>query len=481
MSWVSIDIIFFFPIIILIYFMIPQRKRYLCLLFASYLFCWSWGGEAVITLLLMTLVSYFAGLFLDWLNRNKLGKSKRCTALFLASTIVICLFPMVLYKAADLFEMNKGNSLIMPVGISFYSLQAVGYMVDVYRRRQNAERSLLRYALFLSFFPKLISGPIERAADFLTQIEERTTGSFDYLRVKSGLLLMLWGYFQKLVIADILGLFVDSVYGDWNSYSGTAILTATVAFAVQLYADFAGYSNIAIGAASILGYRMRDNFRQPYFAESIRDFWSRWHISLSSWLRDYIYIPLGGNRRGTWQKNRNVIFTFLISGLWHGSNWTFLCWGLLHAIYQIIGTQWRKVRGKICGKVHINENQIIYKALRRCVVFILVDIAWLFFRAEGIADALSLLRKCVTDIHLKDLVVWQTILYREEWIVVGGAILLLFIVDYFHERGYQIRDWLFRRCFVIRWAVYCILFFVVTVAATRQMGTDASRFLYSQF
>lgn len=481
MSWTSFDMILFFPIVIMIYFLFPVRYAWLWLLAASYLFCCSWGRSACVALIFITLVSYAGGLLLGKLLMGEKEGKGTVRIICAAAGIAICAGPLLFCKLMGLFSADMG--LLLPVGMSFYVLQAVGYMADVCRKKYRPERNLFKYALYLSFFPKFISGPVERADHFLDQVG-RQRASFEYERVRSGLFLMLWGYFQKLVIADILAVSVDAVYGDWNSCSGLTILAATAAFAIQLYADFAGYSNIAAGAAQVVGYQLEINFKQPYFADSIQDFWRRWHISLSSWLRDYIYIPLGGSRKGNLRKKGNLLITFLVSGLWHGVGWTYLIWGMLHGCYQIVGEYHQRFREKLMDREIPGWIRMLCRILQRCVLFVLVDFAWLFFRADHVKTAFYMLKKCVTDIGEMGVggeTVWNLGLYREEVWVLGIAILLLTVVDCLHEKGVGIRNWLFQRPALIRWSCYLGLFFVVAVAATRQMGPDASQFIYAQF
>lgn len=235
--------------------------------------------------------------------------------------------------------------LLLPVGISFYTFQALSYTMDVYRGDIVPERNFFMYALFVSFFPQLVAGPIERSKNLLRQVNQPHV--FDYDNMREGLLVILWGFFLKLVVADRVAIIVNTVYGDYPQYGGMYIIVASVLFAIQIYCDFAGYSTIAIGAAKVLGFQLMENFDCPYFSCSIGEFWRRWHISLSSWFRDYLYIPLGGNRRGTLIKYRNIVIVFLVSGLWHGAAATYVMWGLIHGIYQVIGGITKPVRDKL--------------------------------------------------------------------------------------------------------------------------------------
>ena len=270
-----------------------------------------------------------------------------------------------------------GIDVILPVGISFYIFQALGYLIDVYRGDIYAEKNFLQYALFVSFFPQLVAGPIERSKNLLKQLAE--TKTFNYENVRQGLLIMLWGYFLKMVIADRSAILVNAVYAKYLEYKGFQLITANILFAIQIYCDFMGYSTIAKGAAKVLGFDLMENFHEPYFACSIKDFWRRWHISLSTWFRDYLYIPLGGSRCSTWKKYRNIMITFVVSGLWHGASLTFVFWGFIHGAYQLLEDFIAPYVERIITKLKINTTVFSWKLLRILKTFILVDIAWIFF------------------------------------------------------------------------------------------------------
>lgn len=337
----SINFLIFFPVVCMGYFIIPRGKRYIWLLLASYYFYMSWNVKYVLLLFASTLITYLSSIFISYFeDREDWTEHKRrcCKKLSVASSLVINLGILFFFKYYN-FTMDTVSALLekmhitihtpafdvlLPVGISFYIFQALGYTIDVYRGGK-VEKNFLRYALFVSFFPQLVAGPIERSENLLRQLREEHTFSFE--RMKDGLLLMLWGYFMKLVIADRIAIFVDAVYGDLDNYGGWYVVIASVLFAFQIYCDFAGYSTIATGAARIMGFQLMENFNCPYLSQSVGEFWRRWHISLSSQFRDYLYIPLGGNRKGLMRKYINLMIVFLTSGLWHGADWTYLVWG----------------------------------------------------------------------------------------------------------------------------------------------------------
>ena len=333
----SFRFLVFFPAAVFIYFLIPKRLRYIWLLAASYFFYMNWNAKYALLLAGSTLVTWFGGLLLGLCQEKNAGSfwKKWIVALSFACNLGILgffkYFDFALVNVNALLErlgmqvLERPFDIVLPVGISFYTFQALGYTVDVYRQDIRPQKNLFKYALFVSFFPQLVAGPIERSKNLLKQLSEPR--KFDYPSVRAGLLLMLWGFFVKLVIADRAAVLVNTVYSQYLNYSGFQLITANILFAVQIYCDFMGYSTIARGAAKVMGYDLMSNFERPYFSQSIKEFWRRWHISLSTWLRDYLYIPLGGSRCARIRKYFNILVTFAISGLWHGSKGTFVLWG----------------------------------------------------------------------------------------------------------------------------------------------------------
>ncbi|MCF0209449.1 MAG: MBOAT family protein, partial [Bacteroidaceae bacterium] len=346
----SLQFLCFFPSICLIYWLLisvlPQKYKLpvcnILLLIGSYYFYMCWQPKYALLLLFSTTATYVAAKYIARCHTQKAKK------IWLTSAIVINLAILFFYKyygfAAEIITSLMSEigiainiprlDLLLPVGISFYIFQALGYSIDVYRGNVQAEKNFITYALFVSFFPQLVAGPIERSTNLLKQFKEEH--KFDYDYAMSGFKLMLWGYFIKLCMADRAALYVDNVFNNINNHEGYSTLIASIMFTIQIYGDFAGYTFIAIGCARIMGFSLNDNFRRPYFAVTITDFWRRWHISLSTWFRDYVYFPLGGSRTTKAKTYRNLMITFGISGLWHGANWTFVIWGLLHGIAQCI-------------------------------------------------------------------------------------------------------------------------------------------------
>ena len=392
----SLQYAVFLPIIFALYWALPHKYRQPLLLAASYYFYMSWNVKYVALILFTTAVSYTAAVLLERTDRS--GKRR----LLLMAALVACLGVLFVFKYFDFFFASLAAvlqrfviplhpttlNLLLPVGISFYTFQTLSYVIDVYRGDVEAERNFMTYALFVSFFPQLVAGPIERTKNLLPQLKAEHT--FDYNQATYGLKLMAWGYFKKLVVADNLAVYVDRVFDNVYSFQGFALLLAAFFFTIQIYCDFSGYSDIARGTAKLLGIDLMENFKSPYFSASIQEFWSRWHISLSTWFRDYVYIPLGGNRVSKARHYWNLLVTFLISGLWHGANWTFVIWGGLHGLAQIGENALRLRREERRGSVRW--------WLRVLLVFVFVMLAWVFFRAQTLNEAVYVFRHMLDGI-----------------------------------------------------------------------------------
>ena len=355
----------------------------------------------------------------------------------------------------------SGLNWAIPVGISFFTFQAVGYMLDVYHGRVKAENNILDYMLFVSFFPQVMSGPISKADELLPQI--KTPHLFNYEQGKQGLKYLLWGMFIKLVIADRLGLFVDTVYTNYIHYNGTTCFIASIFYTLQIYCDFAGYSLMAIGIARTLGFNLINNFKRPYLATSITDFWKRWHISLTRWLTQQVYIPLGGSRCSKTRTYWNIFVTFLVSGIWHGANWTFIVWGCLHGIFQIVekALGWQKYEG---------HNWLV-KALRICFTFLLVNFAWVFFRMPSVNDSVCILVKMFTNFGIPDL----SALAVSVLFVLFISLFILFFKD-LKDEFFSGLSRFFNKT-LIRWAVYVILTCMILTYGV----LDGGQFIYVNF
>lgn len=496
----SVDFLIFFPVVTLVYFLIPQRGKYLWLLGASYYFYMSWNPGYAVLMLASTLTTWVSGLALSASAQGKGMKSKRLKKWCLAGCVVFNLGILFFFKyfafAADSIGtlLSLANisvrmpvfDFLLPVGISFYTFQVLGYILDVWRGEIPAEKNFLRYALFISFFPQLVAGPIERSKNLMCQVYEPHT--FDFRRVKDGLLLMGWGFFQKLVIADRIAILVNAVYDDYTAYSGLQILLATVLFAFQVYCDFGGYSDIAVGAARVLGFTLTKNFKSPYYATTVSEFWRSWHISLTTWFRDYIYIPLGGNRCGRWKKYRNLLLTFAVSSLWHGAGWNFVVWGVLNGLYQVAGDLIGPWRTRLQKRLQVRTGCGSYLMMQRFTTFVLVDFAWLFFRAHNLTAALQMLLHSVKNIGLFSffhpdslLGIYTMSLSEKNFLVMLWGLAILMAVDYAKKRKVDFRGILARQNIWFRWLVYYMVIFGILIFGVYGPEYDKSTFIYFQF
>lgn len=493
----SLEFLLFFPAVCLCYYVIPDRVRYLFLLACSYFFYMCWNPEYALLILTSTVITYVSGLLIDSAEkipdeRKRVSRKKWYVALSFVSNLAILFFFKYFNFAADTAVRLLGLAgisveiqafdVILPVGISFYTFQALSYTVDVYRKDIYAERNFFKYALFVSFFPQLVAGPIERSKNLLIQINEKHT--FQFEQVRDGLLLMLYGFFQKVVLSEYLAIAVDSVYDAYKEATGFQLLAATVLFAFQIYCDFGSYSNIAIGAAKVMGFSLMENFDTPYFAQTVSEFWRRWHISLSSWFRDYLYIPLGGSRKGQMRKQFNRMMVFLVSGLWHGASWHFVVWGFLNGIYQVIGDLLQPVKKKLIKVFRVNENSFSHKLLRMLITFALVDFSWIFFRASFMQGIVIV--KKIAGLTGETWFTWGnnlaamglTVQTRNLLVVSLGILLIADICKY---RGICIREWLCRQGIWLRWLVCYGAIFGILIFGVYGPGFDASQFIYFQF
>lgn len=345
----------------------------------------------------------------------------------------------------------------------------------------KAEKNIVKYALFVSFYPQLVAGPIERPGNLLNQIQNIEKAKlWDFERVRDGLLLMFWGLFQKLVIADRASIPVNQVFGNYQNYGFLELTIVSVLFAFQIYCDFGGYTNIARGAARVMGFSLMQNFHQPYFATNIRDFWQRWHISLTSWFKDYLYIPLGGNRKGTIRQYINILIVFCISGLWHGAGWHFVAWGLLHAGYQIVGNVKNQIKKNIDFPVKSTMQYSFSQKLGKGIVtFILVDFAWVVFAADNLHHAYYIFRQMLTVFQTTS--IYEIGLDRGNWFMLFLGIVLLMMVDLAHEKKKSIFRWVNRQALWFRWILYLTLIWCIILFGIYGVGYDSSQFIYFQF
>ena len=402
MTFNSWEFLIFYPIVAALYFLLPKRMKWPMLLIASYYFYAFYQAELLFLIVLTTAVSFFMSHLID---RTESGVKRK---LYLALTLIVCLGVLFFYKYFNFLSSSVAGiislfgketpplvlNLVLPVGISFYTFQTLSYVIDVYRGEVKTEKNIFFYALFVSFFPQLVAGPIERPGNLIPQLKEAHKPDRDnFIR---GSKQMIVGFFKKICVADLVSAYVSSVYNSPEHATSLSVLLATLMFAVQIFCDFSGYTDIATGCARIMGIRLMKNFDHPYSSTSIKEFWSRWHISLSGWFKDYLYIPLGGSRRSPVRNMLNVFIVFLVSGLWHGASWTFVVWGALHGIYRVVGTLTVKKRNELLKKAGLSPESRGVLIFRRVVTFVLVSFAWLFFRANSISDAFTLLGALLT-------------------------------------------------------------------------------------
>jgi alginate O-acetyltransferase complex protein AlgI len=463
----SFDFLIFFPVITIIYYVIPHKMRWSFLLVASYFFYMNWEPIYALLIFLSTLITYVCSYQMDIVNSQRNRKVLMVISIVLNFGILF-LFKYYNFLTESMFNLlsNLGIRLqfpefkfLLPVGISFYTFQAVGYSIDVYNKKLLHEKHFGKYALFVSFFPQLVAGPIERASNLLPQFSKVI--KFDYKMAIEGTKLIIWGFFMKVVVADRLSLYVDSIYNNANMHSSVSLILATFFFAIQIYCDFGGYSNIAVGCAKIMGFELMTNFRRPYFSKSPSEFWHRWHISLSTWFKDYVYIPLGGNRVSNERKYFNLIVTFIVSGLWHGANWTFVIWGGLNGIYQVLLSLFK------FGKTEYRKNKFI-SVIQVLYTFVFINFAWIFFRANSISDATIIIKKMVTLSGQLYIGNDNTFTYG----IFGIAILL--IKDLYDEFNIK-KDFVIKRYYKYIW-------YTLLVISILMLGVfDGSQFIYFQF
>lgn len=405
----SFEFLIFLPIVVFLYFVLPHKLRWIMLLAASYYFYLSWNVELIFLIVFTTVISYVCAIVIS--RTKSRGLRNICFILTLISSLGVLFFfkyfDFLANSAIEIVALISGSSvdeftlgLLLPVGISFYTFQTLSYVIDVYRGRVEPEYHFGYYALYVSFFPQLVAGPIERPENLLPQLHAHSTPCRDDF--VAGAKMMLIGFFKKIVVADLCAAYVVNVYDSAESATGLSVVIATVAFAFQIYGDFAGYTDIAIGCARVMGIKLMQNFDRPYTAQSIKEFWNRWHISLSSWFRDYLYFPLGGSRCAKWRHMLNLMTVFLVSGLWHGAAWTYVLWGAIHGAYQIVGHLTQKYRERALLKLGFKLDSKGAVLRRRMITFALVCFAWIFFRATTFEELSVLLSKLFCDWSLSE-------------------------------------------------------------------------------
>jgi alginate O-acetyltransferase complex protein AlgI len=470
----SLEYISFLIVVSLLYFLIPYRRRWVLLLVASYFFYASWNASYLVLILLSTGIDYLIGLNMRTDDTPRRRKLLVVTSLF-ANLGLLFTFKYWNFFSENLAQLAEALgstwevpelSILLPVGISFYTFQTLSYTLDLYRGVIQPERHLGRFAVYVAFFPQLVAGPIERAKHLLPQFE--VAKRFDYSNFVEGVQLITIGLAKKVVIADRLAIYVDAVYSNVAVHSGWSYLLATYAFAFQIYCDFSGYSDIAIGSAKILGFDLMKNFNRPYFATSITDFWRRWHISLSTWLRDYLYISLGGNRRGPRRTHANLLITMILGGLWHGASWNFVIWGTLHGLLLVASKTTMNARDTFYARLGMPD--VVRDTIRRIITFHLVCLIWVFFRAESLPDSLTIIQGML--IPSGDLFVAKNIL---AFGFVGWVSLIT--LQALDSRYGSIRTRLSTLHPAVQFCAWCLFALSIPLMGV----TDGSQFIYFQF
>ena len=474
----SFHFLIIFPLLFLVYYLIPAKRvrwRNGYLLLVSYFLYANWKPAYALILLGVTAATFWGGHLLANSERCMDHEKRRKRLVWLLA--LLALLPLLVFKYYNFINDNvlsvlyaiglrfqlPGLNWAIPMGISFFTFQALGYLFDVYYKRILVEKDFMTYALFVSFFPSIVAGPINKASLMIPQLKALRP-YFDYNKAVEGLKMLMWGMFMKVVVADRVALYVDTVLPHYMNYTGMTCFVASILYTIQIYADFAGYSLMAIGVGKILGFELTENFRRPYFAVSVTDFWRRWHISLSTWLKDYVYIPMGGSRCSKMRNYWNIFVTFLVSGIWHGANWTFIVWGIWHGVFQII-------------EKAIGQQKCTYgwfgRSVKILVTFLLVNFAWIFFRMPTIGDAMGVILR-IFDKSLP-MTVYVHGFTATAFIIFG--VLTLFIkdvADEFFPSHFQLLN---SKCIVVRWISYVAL--VLTIMLAGVFGAD--QFIYANF
>lgn len=487
MSFCSLNFLAFLLIISLLYHIMPCKFKNHFLLLASYGFYGLYSWKVLPFLFFFTLFIYFFGLLVYQWNQK----------LVLFAVVILVLMPLLVCKYFNfgiiwlerflhLLQLSfqfSHVSIVLPLGISYFSFKSLGYLIDVYQHKTEPEKNFFALALFVTFFPEMLVGPIDRTSNLLKQINQDLPKDL-WNNIEKGVILLLGGYFEKLVVADRLAIIVDTVYGNLYSYEGFYVVLAVFCYSLQIYFDFAGCTCMALGCGKILGYSLPENFRQPYLAVSVEDFWRRWHISLTSWLRDYIYIPLGGNRKGVFRKYVNVMIVFLVSGLWHGAGMNFVIWGGMNGVFQIAGIRLKSIKSKLYQWMHIQETSEVCIWWKRVWVFVWMTCAWIFFRANNLSQAFFVFRKIFSAWNpwvLFDGSIYELGISQKSCYLLISLLVIMLIVSLLHERNVSISAWYGKQSYVVKCVVTYILIFAIIIFGIYGSAYNASDFIYMQF
>lgn len=463
----SFSFLVFFPIVVILYFLLPNSLKKLFLFLASCIF-YMFGTPLYILVIFLTIIIDYAAALI-------IARSKHYRKHFLILSIISNLTVLIVFKyfnfilgnigsLSHIFGLSLGTStfnVLLPIGLSFHTFQGMAYVIEVYKKKFKPEKNILTYALYVMFFPQLVAGPIERPQHLIPQF--KVEKNFNYENVRKGLLLMMWGMFKKVAIADRLSIFVQPIYAHPQDYSGITLIIATVFFAFQIYYDFSGYIDIARGSAKVLGYQLVINFNNPYGASSIQEFWRRWNTSVSSWFRDYVYIPLGGNKNGTKRTIINILITFFLSGLWHGASWHYIIWGLINGVYLAI----QLTIGNM-PYFFSKPTARLLVVISPIVTFALVCFAWIFFRANTTADALYIVKK-IFSFHEFSMpnssIVSNFFLNQNIW-EVSIVIILILVTEVIHHNALRTSQYILSRSVYVRWSIYILVLWTIILAGT---------------
>ncbi len=476
----SLEFLIFFPIVVALYFLLPYRFRWVLLLIASYYFYMCWNYKYVVLIFITTFINYLCGIGIHKTRRKGLQ------IFYLSTGLIVSFGILFFYKYFNFFGdsinslFNQFNiaydipsyNILLPVGISFFTFQTLSYTIDVYKGNQPVEYHFGKFALYVSFFPQLVAGPIERSTNLLPQFYQKH--SFKYENVRDGVVLMLWGFFKKVVIADRLSEYVNLVYNNTTDYQGMHYLIATLFFTVQIYCDFSGYSDIARGSAKIMGYDLMVNFRMPYLAKSVREFWQRWHISLSTWFRDYFYISIGGNRVSKKRYYLNLFLTFLVSGLWHGANWTFVIWGALHGFYSVFAIWTKNIREKFNQAIGLTRFPRLLGLIQILITCTLAIFAWIFFRANNVGDAFYIIKGIGHMTPVNDINLFR---FPVDFALSIFLIIVLLLVDILEDKFDLSEKYLKTSPAILKWSLLTVMIFSIFLLGK----WEDIDFLYFQF
>ncbi len=499
MSFNTYEFLVFLPVVAIVYYIMPRKLKVVWLLLSSFYFYMSWNPKFIFLLIVSITVTYITGRLVE---KYKFENNVRLMKTTVVIGTVINIGMLVYFKyigfMAQTFDRAFAKlfgggpvlykiipDIILPVGISFFTFQAIGYTIDVYRGEIVAERNIIRYALFVSFFPQLVAGPIERSKNLLPQIKDIDSKRiWNYEGIVRGLILTLWGFFMKIVIADRLSLITDPVFDNQSEYGSSMLILAAICFSLQIYCDFAGYSMIAIGTAKMFGIRLMENFNTPYFASDIRNFWSRWHISLSTWFRDYLYFPLGGSRCSKGKAYFNLMITFLVSGLWHGAAAKFIIWGGINGLLQVISREISPAKNRFYEFLNISKNIIIH-FIEIFVCFMIATVTWVVFRANSLRLAVDYYLGIITKRDFRQFITEKTynnIVSDRDIVILLVALSVLLLVGLVrNRRGKMLDEFLMSRCIVARISVMLFLLFYIILFGYYGEDVYTQPFVYFQF